>query len=184
MNTEGMLVISRIGVLVAAGALTLAACTNTNGTARPAPETTSTPTSAGSPTTSSASNGALADTDPCALVTTGEATEIGTEGSPKRQQVGTADSCTWKKSGAVVSVGIRTNLGLAQTQASGGQIADISVGGREAKQVSGRSSGSCLVVLGVSASSRVDVTVTPPATGGDACPLALAFAEKIEPKLP
>lgn len=184
MNTKGKLVTSRIAVLLAAGALALTACTNTSGSAHPTPETTSTSTTASSPTSSSASNGALPDTDPCTLLTTGEATEIGTEGTPKRQQVGSADSCTWKKSGSVVSVGIRTNLGLAQTQTSGGQITDITVGGRDAKQVSGRSSGSCLVVLGVSSSSRVDVTVTPPAGGTDGCPLALAFAEKIEPKLP
>ncbi|WP_109642259.1 DUF3558 family protein [Lentzea atacamensis] len=184
MNTKGLLVTSRIAVLLAAGALTLAACSDTTGTARPTTETTSTPTTTSSPTSSSPSNGSLADTDPCTLLTTSEATEIGTEGTPKRQQVGSADTCMWKKSGAAVSVGIRTNLGLAQTQASGGQITDITVGGREAKQVSGRSSGSCLVVLGVSSSSRVDVTVTPPASGGDPCPLALAFAEKVEQKLP
>lgn len=155
----------------------------TGGDARPATETTTSTSTSSSPTSPATSNGSLGATDPCSLLTADDARELGSTAAPKREKVGTADSCAYRPTDASLSIGIRTNLGLAQTQSSGGQITDIKVGGREAKQVSGRTSGGCLVVLGVTSSSRVDVTVIPPPKG-NGCPLALKVAELIEPKLP
>ncbi|HUQ58415.1 DUF3558 family protein [Lentzea sp.] len=166
---------------LAAGVLVLAgACgETTRGDARPMTETPGT----ASPTPSSPATGSLSEVDPCSLLTADDAGALGATAAPKRETVGTADTCAWKPTDANLSVGIRTNLGLAQTQSSGGQITDITVGDRQAKQVSGRASGGCLVVLGVTASSRVDVTVIPP-PDGDGCPLALKVAGLVEPKLP
>jgi hypothetical protein len=60
---------------------------------------------------------------------------------------------------------------------------DIKIGDRPAKKLSGTTSGSCLVALEVSSSSRVDVTFLAPPKE-DSCPTALRVAELVEPKLP
>ncbi|GLY52615.1 DUF3558 family protein [Lentzea sp. NBRC 102530] len=171
---------------LAAGALVfVAACGGTtSGTARPAAEPTETGSSATSaPTTASSAAGvALSGVDPCSLVATKEAGDLGAV-NPKRQTVGTADTCQWRIGDTGFSIAVRTNLGLEEVQASGGQITEIKVGDRPAKQVSGRSSGGCMVTLGVTSSSRVDV-LSIPVAGGDGCPLALQVAGMVEPKLP
>jgi hypothetical protein len=79
-------------------------------------------------------------------------------------------------------VAIRTNVGLSGFLANGGTVHDITVGTHQAKQVLD-DSGSCVVGIGVSDSSRVDVTATPGATA-DPCPVAGKLANLIEPKLP
>jgi len=56
-------------------------------------------------------------------------------------------------------VAIRTNGGLSAYQSSGGTVADIKVGSHQAKQETVNLS--CVIAIGVTDSSRVDVTVTP-----------------------
>ena len=189
MNTEGMHVTSRIVLtILAAGALVaVSACSGGQSAGTPRPETqpTTATSTTGSSTSSTKGNDSLADTDPCTFITTGEATELKASGPPKRDKVGTADVCKWVKSGVGnFSVGIRTNLGLAQViKPEGGQVTDIKIGDREAKQISGNAGGSCIIALGISSSSRVDVSALE-RPNEDPCPMALKVAELVEPKLP
>ncbi|ANZ41812.1 hypothetical protein BBK82_43630 [Lentzea guizhouensis] len=172
--------------VAAAGLLFIAACgETTGGDARPATDSSeATSSTSTAPTTSSgAGTGSLEDVDPCSLLATEDAADLGATKPPKREMVGSADSCAWKPGNANLSVGVRTNLGLAQAQPNGGQITDITVGDRPAKQISGTTTGGCVVVLGVTSSSRVDVTVIP-APNSDGCPMALKVAGLVESKLP
>ncbi|WP_156093968.1 DUF3558 family protein [Lentzea aerocolonigenes] len=174
---------SRIAMITLAvgAAVTLSACSGgpSTGTPRPATETTTTTsTSAGKDTTS------LAETDPCSLLTSSEASELGASGTPKREKVGTADVCKWRKPGeGNFDVSVRANLGLAEVKPDGGQIADLTVGSRKAKKVSGDGSGVCIIALDVSSSSRVDVSALG-RPNEDSCPVALKLAELVDPKLP
>ncbi|WP_346135657.1 DUF3558 family protein [Lentzea roselyniae] len=168
--------------LAASAAIALSACSDgpSTGTPRPATETTTTSTSVGKDTAS------LAETDPCSLLTSSEASELGASGTPKREKVGTADVCKWRKPGeGNFDVSVRANLGLEQVKPDGGQIADLTVGkgNRKAKKVSGDGSGVCIIALDVSPSSRVDVSALG-RPNEDSCPVALKLAELVDPKLP
>lgn len=165
--------------------LALSACSGGGSAGTPRPETTTTTpsTTTGSPTSSGTVRGSLADTDPCDLLTTSEATELGSTGSPKREKVGTADTCKWKSADSNFHVGVRTNMGIGQVQPDAGQVKDITVIDRKAKQVSGNAAGTCIIALDVSSSSRVDVSAIG-RPNEDPCPLALKVAELVEPKLP
>jgi hypothetical protein len=80
-----------------------------------------------------------------------------------------------------MAVAIRTNAGLAGFQASGETLHNITIGKHQAEQYA--NSTTCYVAIGVSDSSRVDVSVTQILTG-DPCPPAMTLANLIEPKLP
>lgn len=171
---------------LAAGALVaMSACSGGQSAGTPRPETNAqaTTTTTTASTSPSADSGSIKDKDPCSLLSSTEASGLGATGAPKREMVGTKDTCKWKSSDSNFHVGIRTNLGLAQVQADGGKLTDTTVRGRPAKQVSEDTAGTCIIALEVTSSSRVDVTVTPPPKG-DGCPLALKVAELVEPKLP
>ncbi|WP_170166792.1 DUF3558 family protein [Lentzea atacamensis] len=171
---------------LAAGALVaISACSGgqSSGTPRPETNTQAATTTTSASTTPSANDGSLKDKDPCSLLSSTEASGLGATGTPKREMVGTKDTCKWKSADSNFHVGIRTNLGLAQVQADGGKLTEITVGGRPAKQVSEDTAGTCIIALEVTSSSRVDVTVTPPPKS-DGCPLALKVAEFVAPKLP
>lgn len=169
---------------LAMGALvTVSACSAGQSAGTPLPETSPTTATSTSVPGTSSSSGSSKDADPCSLLTQAEASGLGASGAPKREMVGTKDTCRWKTADATFQVGVRTNLGLAQVQPDGGQVTDLTVGNRPAKKVSGDGSGVCIIAVEISSSSRVDVTALGKPKE-DACPLALKVAEAVEPKLP
>lgn len=175
--------ISLIGIAFAS-ALVLTACggPDVKGTPTSAPGTATETSSGSTETTAPSKIKDLAGTDPCSLLTKDELTQLQVKREPLREKVGTADSCGLRLPGYSVGVDVRTSLGLSQVQSNGGQITDITVNGRKAKQVAGQAAGSCLVALDVTESSRVDVQV-----GGDSadkCEKAKQIAEMVAPKLP
>jgi hypothetical protein len=95
--------------------------------------------------------------------------------------VGTAHSCEFTSSDYSVIVGIRTNVGLSGFQSSGGKVTAQSIGSHQAKQE--LDSPTCTIAIGVSDSSRVDVTVTA-IFNADPCQGAADVAKLVEPKLP
>lgn len=97
--------------------------------------------------------------------------------------VGTAHVCEFDSNDFSMGVGIRTNVGLKDFQAAGGTVQDTTIGSHQAKEDTETSSSSCVVALGVTDTSRVDVTVTSIGTS-DPCPTALTLAQLVEPKLP
>lgn len=170
--------------LVAAVLLAVSACTgSTPGDPKPTPDTGSSTSSEGttSSPTSTKATGSLADTDPCSLLTRSEAEQVmgPLNAEPTPEKVGSAKGCAFKPKLASLSVDIRTNVGLTGVQAPG-EVTDVPIGRHQAKKFVA-AGGSCIVAVGVTSSSRVDVTLN---GQGDPCPRALQIAELVEPKLP
>ncbi|WP_367135647.1 DUF3558 domain-containing protein [Saccharothrix sp. HUAS TT1] len=136
---------------------------------------TSTTTGSASPT--------LEDADPCELLTVAEVERVADKlaDEPARNDLGTARGCEYNVNGRPLSVDIRTNVGLAGVNPTG-PVTDHTIGGHEAK-VWVSPYGSCFFILGVTASSRVDVVFTAK-PGEDSCGFAKRLAELVEPKLP
>ncbi|GAA3674995.1 DUF3558 domain-containing protein [Lentzea roselyniae] len=176
--------------LAAAALVAMTACTGlTPGDPKPTADTGNptssedTRSSTSSPTSTNAS-GSLTNADPCSLLTRGEAEQVlgSLKEEPKPQKIGSSRGCEFAPNRVYLSVGIRTDVGLAGVQATGGEIKDIKVGSHQAKQLLG-AGGSCIVAIGVTSSSRVDITLNAGAST-DPCPPALKIAELVEPKLP
>lgn len=168
-----------IGITTVA-VFTLAACGE--------PDVKGTPTSASEPTSTSSETTSiptanLADTDPCTLLTKAELAQLQPKREPERQKRSLVDSCNLRLPGYAAGVDIRTDVGLSEVRANGGQITDTTINGRKAKQVSGQVAGNgCLVALDVTESSRVDVQVA--GDGTEQCAKAKQIAELVAPKLP
>jgi hypothetical protein len=125
----------------------------------------------------------LDEVDPCTLLTRDEAEQVAgpLREEPARAGLGTARGCEFKPQRMRFVVDIRTNAGLADVRADG-EVTDSRIGRHEAKQFVG-ATGSCVVVMGVADSSRVDITVTV-STGDDPCSVAKPVADLVEPRLP
>ena len=137
-----------------------------------------------SPSSSASSPGGLPVSQPCSLLSSAQLTQLGVSAQPTQDMIGTAHSCEMDTAQDHIIVGIRTNGGLDSfTQAAtGGPVHDTTVGTHQAKQSVGNT-GSCVIAIGVSASSRVEVTVTGDGST-DPCPTAVNVAKFVEPNLP
>jgi hypothetical protein len=162
--------------------LSAAACGNsTDG--QPTPVTSAAQGQPTRTTTPSAGGGGALPVDhACSLLSSSDLSQLGVSSSPSEDMIGTAHACEFDNSEGHIIVGIRTNVGLAGFSANGGTVGDITVGTHQAKQ-DVDDTGSCVIAIGVSASSRVDVTVTGDGTS-DPCPTSMAVARMVEPKLP
>ncbi|MGM1064411.1 DUF3558 domain-containing protein [Saccharothrix sp. Mg75] len=153
---------------------TVAACGGpVNGEPRPARTATSTADAPAS----------LKDVEPCDLLTRDEAERLfgPLREAPAREDLGTARGCTFKPKLTNLGIDVRTNAGLADVQPTG-EISDVAVGGRDAKQVTAPG-GTCTVAIEVTGSSRVDVSYTGDPSE-DTCAPARRVAELVEPRLP
>ncbi|MEO6083349.1 MAG: DUF3558 domain-containing protein [Umezawaea sp.] len=176
--------------LAATALVALTACNGpTTGEARPAQDTSSAslpagtaPPSTSSPTSTKAGT-SLEDIQPCSLLTKSEAEQVtgAQREEPAPEKVGSSRTCGFSPKGKSFTVGIRTNAGLSGVQAPG-EVTDRTIGRHQAKKFVA-SGGSCIVAIGVTASSRVDISLN---AGGveDPCPLAERIAELVEPRLP
>lgn len=106
--------------------------------------------------------------------------QLGVAGNGETSHVGTARSCQWDTGVAILEADIRTNAGLGQVQTNGGAVRDAMIGGRQAKRQ--QNSVACLYALGVTSSSRVDVSASN--NNGPDCQLAQQAAQLIERNLP
>lgn len=156
-------------------------------TAAPTVDSTGQTTSDGGPgdTSTSAGGGTsgLPVDQPCSLLSSSDLTQLGVSTPPTSDKVGTAPDCSLDTSGNfTVGIALRTTSGLSDFTLTGGSAHTITVGSHSAKQ-GVDNTGSCNVAIGVSSSSRVDVTALGDGNA-DPCPTALAVARLIEPKLP
>jgi hypothetical protein len=179
--------------LTAMAILGLAACNSTTtGTPQPTVDTTTQGTGGtGSDTTSGGSNGtSLAAIQPCDLLDASTQSRFGLSKADSIPVAG-ARPCTWSKSvdangenGYTVEIDIRDQQGLQDVNTSGFTVTQHNVGSHQGKQVQLNAGGTCLVVLGVGDSSRVDVGVTAGTDTAKACQLAGQLATVVEPQLP
>ncbi|MGQ0837376.1 DUF3558 family protein [Actinokineospora sp.] len=135
-------------------------------------------------TTSPTSAESLADTDPCELLTSADKSALGVTKFEGPEQLGTARICRIRTPAGTLTPGIRTNIGLTQVVVTG-PINDLTIGSHKAKQLRDTATRGCIVFIGVTASSRVDVDAGDRQGDQDeACDLALRAATLIEPNLP
>jgi uncharacterized protein DUF3558 len=133
---------------------------------------------------STGGQGTLPANQPCSLVSAAQLSQLGVSTQPTQDMIGNAPSCEMQTEQDHIIVTVRTDGGLGSfTQAAtGGAVHDTTVGSHQAKQSVGNT-GSCVIAIGVSSSSRVEVTVTGDGTT-DPCPTAQTVAKYVEPNLP
>lgn len=163
-------------------AVSVGACTEVApGEALPTSDSTSTVS-----TTTSANPESLDVIDPCALLTTDEVHQFeANQGIPKT--LGGARKCQWLIPGGngVFSADLRNSQGLKDIVVGSGTLSDQRVGdhpGKALKEDGG--TGTCMIVIGITESSRVDVLGSYKADTAKACDLAMRVATLIEPRLP
>jgi hypothetical protein len=182
---SGRLVVLPVVVIALFG---LVACSNnTPGTAVTPPAGTS--TSANTPS-SAASGSGLAAMQPCDLLTSTELSQNGLTSTGPETGSG-ARSCGWDNNayanglGYTLGTAIRDKQGIKDINSDGYSISDDPIGHHQAKELRTTNGDLCAVVLGVTATSRVDVSVnTGAADINQSCVLANQYAKLIEPKLP
>jgi hypothetical protein len=170
----------------AAALLGLAACTNsTTGSGTPAPTAGSGPTSGG-PTSSDSS---LTSIQPCDLISSDIASQ-NQLGTPTPVNEGGARACTWQNTtanngdGYGIEVGIRDSQGINDVNTAGGTETTDNIGSHPGRQLQSTQSGTCLVAIGVTNSSRVDLLVNGGTDPNYGCQVANQFAKVVEPSLP
>jgi len=166
---------------LAAMVVGLSACGNSTG-GQPTPATTSATQgrSTGTPTSSGGGNTWPVD-HACSLLSASDLAALGASGQPTEDMVGTAHACEFASTDFSMGLAIRTNGGLGAFQSNGETLHNSTIGKHQAEQYA--NSTTCYIAIGVSDSSRVDVSVTQILTG-DPCPPAMTLANLIEAKLP
>lgn len=132
--------------------------------------------------------------DACDLLTDQEATQFKADGPGSPDSSGTTGATSaCQRSGRSANdsstsftVSVRAQQGLSDINASGGTLTTGSLNGRPAAQFVSNIGAKCLVALGVTKTSRVDITFvigagTEPT---EACQTASNIANIVEPKLP
>jgi hypothetical protein len=170
----------------------LASCaTPTSGQA--VPENPAASTENGQPSTRPTSSpqvsgGPLADTDPCSLLDSAAKAKLGLSGSGEPRKIGVSRGCRWRlRQGTdsyIFDVGILpAGISNVPDKVQITKLPDI--GSHQAAQTQeGGGAGTCLIILGVSESSRVDNTVSASGDTQKACELVMELAKQVEPKLP
>lgn len=171
---------------VVAALLGVAACTNsTTGSGTPAPTAGGGSTS-GSPTSSGPG---LASIQPCDLLSSDIASQ-NQLGTPTPGNAGGARTCFRHNTtanngdGYVAGVGIRDSQGIKDVSTDGFTVTTDNIGGHPGRQLQSTQASACIIAIGVTNSSRVDVTVTGGTDANQACQLANQFATLVEPNLP
>nr|WP_246381514.1 DUF3558 domain-containing protein [Prauserella isguenensis] len=169
----------------------VSACSSSEGGQPIASQSAATPSpDASSPASTNASGDPLADVDPCSLLSAQELSKYGTFPAGVREDVGTDRGCNFEKDtdspttdpNRVITVGVRDEEGIDDAQDNGQGIDRGESGGREFARIPG--AGVCTIVIGVSESSRVDITTVATEGTEKSCEIADEVAAIVEPKLP
>jgi hypothetical protein len=182
---NGRLVVLPVMVAALVG---LAACTSgTPGNA--VTSSTGTSTSANTPS-STASGSGLAAMQPCDLLTSTELSQNGLTSTGPKTGSG-ARSCGWQNIaydnglGYAIGADVRDSQGLNDFNTDGYSLTDDPIGHHQAKQAQQTNGDGCIVSIGVTTTSRVDVTANTGASDiNQSCVLANQYAKLIESKLP
>ena len=170
-------------VLAAAVAMALGVSSCTGSTTGDPAAAPSRPTSSAGSPTSQGKSASLPVNHACSLLSSDELAQLAPVAPPKQDMVGTAHECGLDTSDYSIGVAIRTDVGLAGVNITG-PVTSIEIGTHQAKQVLNSQADSlCLIAIGVSQSSRVDVAIDS-INGADPCSEALTVARLVEPKLP
>jgi hypothetical protein len=183
-TTVRVLLAGAIGLAV----LTTACGTSTAGSPQPTPTTRSNPSAPDRSNTPE--NNALANLEPCDLLSSEEVGRLGLGYPGEEERVGGADTCSWYVSGnGGASAGIRPDQGIDDLNYKGDHAVPTKIGKYDATRIEAPLNAKyiCHVVISTSKSSTVQVIATIDAVSTDtaaACDRATKTAELIAPKLP
>jgi hypothetical protein len=168
-----------------AALLGVAACT-TSMTGSGSPATAGSTQSGGGPTSSGP---ALASIQPCNLLSS-DIVNQDQLGTPTPGNEGGARGCSWQNTtanngdGYAVGVDIRDSQGIKDINSAGYTVTSNNIGSHPGRQLQSTQSGTCIVVIGVTSSSRVDMVINAGTDPVQGCQLANQFAKLVEPSLP
>jgi hypothetical protein len=175
-------------LVVAVAALGLAGCT-TSHDGIPTPTSGSDPddsSGSASTTTPAVSDDWWHDVNACHLLDQATATELGYP-QPGQLQGGLSNDCRWTASdGSVIGI-VLEGQSYDSLQANMGQLSDLTIAGRPAKQdlQAGGDPHGCGIALQATNESNALITVnTLSTTAAQACQIAQTMATAIAPKLP
>src|SRR6266568_3554795 len=158
----------------------LVACTNTTPGAAVTPPVETT-TSANTPSSTTSGSG-LAAVQPCELLSSAEVSQNGLTSTGPTAGSG-ARSCGWDNNaydnglGYTIGADIHDNQGIKDINTGGYSVSDDPIGHHQAKELRTTNGDLCSVVLGVTDTSRVDVSAnTGTADINQACVLANQYA--------
>jgi hypothetical protein len=150
-------------------------------------EEAATPTPTPSPTVDPAT--ALDKLDPCALLTNADRRRLGVRNNSTPQDIAGAQTCRWTDrnrhsyfGAKTASVAIMKGVGLEEVTPRP-NVPPFKVGSHDALQYLGAGS-FCVVALGISDESRVDVLFEVAVDIRKSCAISRRAAELVEPKLP
>lgn len=170
--------------------VSVSSCTSDEG-GTPVPTGESTPTSSSGadsePSSPAGTSVALAGIDPCSLLSDAEIAAYGNFGEPAPQNHGDDRSCNWQTQQGSgdsigISVDIRNSQGVSDANDAGLGIDTTEVGGRQVARIPTQTGG-CIIAIGVTESSRVDVRSNA-FDNQKSCDIADDLAGIVEPKLP
>jgi hypothetical protein len=131
----------------------------------------------------------LASIQPCDLLSS-DVVSQNQLGTPTPDNSGDARGCKWQNTtanngdGYVVGVGIRDSQGIKDVNTDGYAVTPDNIGSHPGRQLQSTISNACLIAIGVTNSSRVDVTAIATIDANQLCQLANQFAKLVEPNLP
>lgn len=184
-----------------AGTLGLTGCTEEPGVANPGP-TTAASSESSAPSSPVTQDSATAALDPCSLLNTATVGKLfpdftpfkdgePLQGSDQDETFAGSRSCGWntdraqatnQRNALRVTVAIWDKLGVKDAQDAGGGVTAGALGsGRKAAQIPIPDTKGCIVALAVGENARVDVIV---GSHEEACDMAAAAADEVDPKLP
>jgi hypothetical protein len=178
--------ISALSVLVVAvAALGLAGCTTSNN-GLPTPTSGSGPGSSSGATSQAVPDDWWHNANACNLLDQATATELGYP-QPGQIQDGESYNCVWTASdGSVIGI-VLESQSYTSLQANMGQLSDLTIAGRPAKQdlQAGGDPHGCGIALQATNESNALITVnTLSTTAAQACQIAQTVATAVAPKLP
>lgn len=186
----------RFSVGLFGGALTLAlvaACAGTTsgqptpGDGGDSPSNTGSQQSSSRPTTGSSPGKvitSLKNADPCSILTTSDLDSLGLTVQGEHTNSHRSRGCTWTQNGASLDLAIRTNQGLTGFAVEGAtHVKKLQIGDHNAKQQITPGTEGCVIGIGITATSRVDVSAVMTETSKE-CPAAVKSAKVVEPHLP
>ncbi|HVV13601.1 DUF3558 family protein [Amycolatopsis sp.] len=189
VKTNVLLVASVVGVL------SLAGCSNEQqGNASPATSASGSSAASGGESAQPTGDAQLAELKACELLTTQEAALFNAQGPGQDQNTeasGATSSCHWTgrsadDSSTTAGINIRATQGVDSVNPDGGQLTAGKLNTRPAVKLVDNSGGYCMLALGVTATSRVDVgyLIVGATDATEACDMTNKIANIVEPKLP
>ena len=179
-------------LVAAAAVIGLSACSSPSpGSAVGDSSTSSAPTTtAGSTSGSGGSGSPLASVDPCTLIAQADVTSSGLEAGKTVQAPGGRE-CRWERpddgatiDGYVLQIAIYDTAGIDQLNTDGGSVSDYPVGKYQGKLFQDSSLNNCVVSVGTSSTSRVDIYVNSSVSLAQGCSLVKEVAPKVVANFP